>query len=87
MGIAMIGLILVALLVLVGLIVGIGLLVKGAGAIRPGHAMLSCPHCSAETPASLENCQKCGRELRWVSLSRLTAMRIHAFCAANGQVR
>jgi hypothetical protein len=64
MGIAVIGLIFVGLLLLVGLIVGVGLLVKGAGTIRLGHAMLSCPHCSAETPAGLEKCQKCGQELR-----------------------
>lgn len=61
------GLILVAL---VGLFVPAGIvfaviwIVKGAGGIRLGHAMLNCPHCATETPANLENCRKCGKQLR-----------------------
>jgi len=54
----------IGLFVLGGLVFGIVWVVKGAGAIRPGHAMVACPHCSAETPANLEKCQKCGHELR-----------------------
>ncbi len=52
------------LLVLAGLVFAVVWFVKSAGSIRPGHAMLACPHCSAETPANLEKCQKCGHELR-----------------------
>jgi hypothetical protein len=61
------GLILVALVglaILAVLILAVVWVVKGAGALRLGHAMLACPHCSAETPANLEKCQKCGQELR-----------------------
>jgi len=67
MAVSLIGLILVALVgmvILAGLVFAVVWVVKGAGAIRPGHAMLACPHCSAETPANLEKCQKCGHELR-----------------------
>ncbi|MGE5192013.1 MAG: hypothetical protein ACM3U2_05880 [Deltaproteobacteria bacterium] len=67
MGVSLIGLILVALvgmLILAGLVFVVIWFVKSAGSIRPGHAMLACPHCSAETPANLEKCQKCGQELR-----------------------
>jgi hypothetical protein len=67
MGISIVGLIVLGLagLFLLAIVVfGVAWIVKGAGAIRPGHAMLACPHCAAETPASLEKCQKCGEELR-----------------------
>jgi len=56
--------ILVALAILAALVFAIVYVVKGAGGLRIGHAMLACPHCSAETPANLEKCQKCGQELR-----------------------
>ena len=66
MGVGIFGLLflLIGLVLLVGLGFALVWIVKGAGAIRPGHAMLACPQCSAETPASLEKCQKCGHELR-----------------------
>ncbi len=67
MGVSIIGMLLIGLIgvaVLGGLVFAFVALVKGAGAIRPGHAMLACPQCSAETPANLETCQKCGHELR-----------------------
>ena len=63
----MIGLFVVALLALLllgGLVYAVVWAVKGAGAIRLGHAMLTCPHCAAETQANLEVCQQCGSELR-----------------------
>ena len=67
MSVSFIGLILVALVglaILAVLIFAVVWVVKGAGTLRMGHAMLACPHCSAETPANLEKCQKCGQELR-----------------------
>ena len=54
----------VGLFVLAALVLAVVWIVKGAGTIRIGHAMLACPHCSANTPANLEKCQKCGHELR-----------------------
>ena len=54
----------VGLFVLAALVLAVVWIVKGAGTIRIGHAMLACPHCSADTPANLEKCQKCGHELR-----------------------
>ena len=54
----------VGLFVLTALVLAVVWIVKGAGTIRIGHAMLACPHCSANTPANLEKCQKCGHELR-----------------------
>jgi hypothetical protein len=66
MGVSIVGLLLlvVGLFVLAGLVFGVVWIVKGAGAIRPGHAMLACPHCSGETPANMEKCRNCGHELR-----------------------
>jgi len=67
MAVSFVGLILVALVamaILALLIFAVVWVVKGAGTLRIGHAMLACPHCSAETPANLEKCQKCGHELR-----------------------
>jgi hypothetical protein len=66
MGFSIIGLLVlvIGLAVVAGLVFVIVSVVKGAGALRLGHAMLTCPHCSAETPANLEKCQKCGQELR-----------------------
>jgi hypothetical protein len=54
----------IGLFVLAGLVFAVVWFVNSAGSIRPGHAMLACPHCAAETPANLEKCQKCGHELR-----------------------
>jgi hypothetical protein len=54
----------IGLFVLAGLVFAVVWVVKSAGSMRAGHAMLSCPHCSAETPANLETCRDCGRELR-----------------------
>jgi hypothetical protein len=54
----------IGLVVLAGLVFAGVWFIKSAGSIRAGHAMLACPHCAAETPASLEKCQKCGQELR-----------------------
>ena len=67
MAVPFVGLILVALVglaILALLIFAVVWVVKGAGTLRVGHAMLACPHCAAETPANLEKCQKCGQELR-----------------------
>jgi len=54
----------VGLLVLAGIVFAVIWIVKGAGGIRLGHAMLTCPHCATETPANLEKCRNCGKELR-----------------------
>jgi hypothetical protein len=64
MAVSLIGLILVALVLLPALYFGIVWIVKTFSGVRLGHAMLTCPHCGAETPAHLEKCQKCGNELR-----------------------
>jgi hypothetical protein len=55
---------LVGLFIVGGLVFAVTWAIKGAGGIRLGHAMLTCPHCSAETPATLESCTNCGKELR-----------------------
>jgi hypothetical protein len=65
--ISIIGLVLMALvglLVLAGIVFAVIWIVRGASGIRLGHATLACPHCATETPANLEACQTCGKELR-----------------------
>jgi hypothetical protein len=64
MGVSLIGLILVALILLPALYFGIVWIVKTFSGVRFGHVTLTCPHCAAETPANLETCQKCGKDLR-----------------------
>lgn len=61
----MFGIGLIELLILGILIVGGGLAViastRGLGGFRFGHAMLDCPHCGKETPASDGKCRSCGQ--------------------------
>lgn len=55
---------LVGFVLLAGIVFAVIWTVKGASGIRMGHATLTCPHCAVETPANLETCQTCGKELR-----------------------
>jgi len=56
--------VLIALIVLAGIILAVVWVARAAGGIRLGHVMLTCPHCSTETPANLETCRNCGKDLR-----------------------
>ena len=49
---------------LFGVIGGIIAMLSRLRVPRLGHALLTCPHCQAETRATDPHCQHCGQEMR-----------------------